>query len=41
MTRDDIIRMAREAGISDTNLDFQMVSPDEDRVLRHKQGEVQ
>ena len=29
MTRDDIIRMAREAGISDTNFDFQMVSPEE------------
>ena len=29
MTRDDIMRMAREAGISDTNFDFQMVSPEE------------
>lgn len=29
MTRDDIIRMAREAGISDTAFDFQMVSPDD------------
>ena len=28
MTRDDIIQMAREAGISDTNSDFQMVSPE-------------
>lgn len=29
MTRDDIIRMAREAGISDTDFDFQMVSPED------------
>ena len=29
MTRDDIIRMAREAGISDTYFDFQMVSPED------------
>lgn len=29
MTRDNIIRMAREAGISDTYFDFQMVSPDD------------
>ena len=29
MTRDDIMRTAREAGISDTNFDFQMVSPEE------------
>ena len=28
MTRDDIIQMAREAGISDTNSGFQMVSPE-------------
>ena len=29
MTRDDIIRMAREAGISDTYFDFIMVSPED------------
>lgn len=29
MTRDDVIRMAREAGISDTAFDFQMVSPED------------
>ena len=29
MTRDDVIRLAREAGISDTAFDFQMVSPDD------------
>lgn len=29
MTRDDVIRMAREAGISDTYFDFQMVSPED------------
>ena len=29
MTRDDVIRMAGEAGISDTYFDFQMVSPED------------
>lgn len=29
MTRDDTLRMAREAGISDTDFDFQMVSPED------------
>ncbi len=29
MTKDNIIQMAREAGISDTNFDFQMVSPED------------
>lgn len=29
MTRDDVIRLAREAGISDTYFDFQMVSPED------------
>ena len=29
MTRDDVIRMAREAGISDTDFDFQVVSPED------------
>ena len=28
MTKDNIIQMAREAGISDTYFDFQMVSPE-------------
>lgn len=29
MNRDDVIRLAREAGISDMAFDFQMVSPDD------------
>ena len=29
MTRDDILSIARAVGISDTDFDFQMVSPDD------------
>lgn len=29
MNRDDVIRMTRESGISDTYFDFQMVSPED------------